>query len=158
MWLQALLLVLVANGTPVLASYLLGRRFSRPLDGGRTAWDGAPWLGPSKTIRGIALSLVVTACSAWLLGLPWQLGLSLAALAMGGDLFSSFCKRRLGIAPSGAAPGLDQVPESLLPLWFQRDALGLGWQEVLLLVALFWLLELLLSRLLFRLRIRDRPY
>ena len=35
---------------------------------------------------------------------------------MTGDLFSSFIKRRFGSAPSSQALGLDQIPESLLPL------------------------------------------
>ena len=56
------------------------------------------------------------------------------------------------------AAGLDQVPEALLPLLLFRARLGLGATEVAVLVAAFVLLEVVLSRLLFRLRIRDRPY
>jgi hypothetical protein len=39
-----------------------------------------------------------------------------AFMAMLGDLFSGFVKRRLGMGPSDKALGLDYVPESLLPL------------------------------------------
>lgn len=158
MLIQALLLLLVANGTPVIASFLLRSRFAWPLDGGRKAWDEAPWLGQSKTLRGVSLSLLITVVAAVLIGLPWTLGLLFSALAMAGDLLSSFCKRRLGLKSSSKAPGLDQIPESLLPLWVCQTELGLGWQDVLLLVAIFWVVELLLSRLLFRLHIRNRPY
>lgn len=158
MLIHALLLALVANGTPVIASFLLKSLCAWSLDGGRKAWDGAPWLGRSKTFRGVFLSLLVTTVTAMLIDLPWVVGLQFAALAMVGDLLSSFCKRRLGMESSSKAHGLDQVPESLLPLWASQTALGLEWQDVLLLVALFWVLELLLSQLLYRLHIRDRPY
>ena len=39
------------------------------------------------------------------------IGLLVAATAMAGDLLSSFLKRRLALAPSSQAIGLDQIPE-----------------------------------------------
>ena len=77
---------------------------------------------------------------------------------MAGDLLSSFAKRRLGRPSSSQALGLDQVPESLLPLLACRVPLGLGWLDVAVLVGVFLVGELLVSRLLYRLHIRDRPY
>ena len=80
------------------------------------------------------------------------------ALAMTGDIISSFIKRRMGKAVSSQAPGLDQVPEALLPLAVCAGPLGLQWYEVLILVGVFWVLELLLSRVLYALHIRKQPY
>lgn len=77
---------------------------------------------------------------------------------MVGDALGSFLKRRLAIAPQGRAVGLDQIPEALLPLWLLHHALGLGLAQILLLVAIFTLLEMALSPLLYRLHIRLRPY
>ena len=116
--LQLLLLLAVANGTPILAKRLLGDTLDRPLDGGATFTDGRPWFGPAKTIRGIVLSLLATSLAAALIGLPWRLGAVVAGAAMAGDLLSSFVKR--SVAPSGKATGLDQIPEALLPLVASR--------------------------------------
>jgi hypothetical protein len=48
--------------------------------------------------------------------MDWTIGLLVAATAMIGDLFSSFAKRRMKLAPGSTALGLDQIPESLLPV------------------------------------------
>ncbi|WJW74633.1 CDP-archaeol synthase [Thiohalobacter sp. IOR34] len=152
-------LLILINGAPILVRQWLGSRLSAPLDAGRKLADGRPLFGASKTWRGLAAALLCGGLAAPLLGLPWSLGLAMAAAAMAGDLLSSFTKRRLGIEPSGQALGLDQIPESLLPLLVARHwlpALGLG--EALLLSLLFLVVELGLSRLLYRLRIRKRPY
>ena len=156
--LKVLLLLMVANGAPILVHRLLGRRFAWPVDGGRRWRDGRPVLGESKTWRGLAAAIAATSAAAPLLGLTVTVGLLAGAGAMLGDLFSSFAKRRMGIESSGFAPGLDQVPESLLPSLMVMPAVGLGAVDVLLLVAAFLVLELLLSRVLYRLRIRKRPY
>lgn len=152
--LEALILLLFANGTPIVAGKFLRERGDWPLDFNFIAIDGKPLLGKSKTIRGILLAVVVTTLVAELLGLGWQLGMSIGSLSMAGDLFSSFIKRRLGISPSSQAQGLDQVPEALLPLAVCITPLGLQWHEVLILVGVFWVLEVLLSRVFLSLHIR----
>lgn len=156
--LQLLLLLITANGLPILARKWLGARWGSAVDGGRRAWDGRPWLGASKTWRGLLAAIAFTPLLALLLGLEARLGLYLALGAMAGDLCSSFLKRRLGIKPSGQALGLDQVPESLLPLLLVAPALALGAWDIVTLVVAFFLLELVLSRLLYVLHIRRRPY
>lgn len=156
--LRALLLIVVANSAPVLGHKLFGQRFSYPLDGGWKIFDGRPLLGPSKTLRGIVFSLAATAATAPMLGLSWILGALLAGLSMLGDLTSSFFKRRLGRPPSSQALLLDQVPESLLPLLVLRAQLGLAAWDIAAVVLVFFVLELVLSRLLYRLHVRDQPY
>lgn len=155
---KLLLLIVVANGAPVLAWDLFQERYARPIDGGRRFCDGRPWLGGSKTWRGLIASLVMTTAAAPLLGLSWRTGCVVSVAAMAGDLFSSFSKRRLGIKTSGKAIGLDQIPESLLPLLLVKDRYGLRWEDVGLLVAAFFALEVSISPLLYRLGIRKRPY
>jgi CDP-2,3-bis-(O-geranylgeranyl)-sn-glycerol synthase len=155
---QVLVLLGVANGTPIFATRLFGKRFSAPLDGALKLADGRPLFGPSKTVRGLVLSLVCTTLAALLLDFEWITGAGLAAASMLGDLLSSFLKRRLGLRAHSQAFGLDQIPESLLPLLLLREHLGLGYADIVLIVAAFIVLELLLSRLLFSLHIRDRPY
>jgi hypothetical protein len=77
---------------------------------------------------------------------------------MSGDLLSSFIKRRLELPPSSQALGLDQIPESFLPLLACSFILPLAVTDILIGTVLFIVGELLLSRLLFKLRVRDRPY
>ncbi len=154
----SLLMLVVVNGAPILARGLLRDRLAAPLDGHRLAPDGRPWLGNSKTARGVVAATMAGAISAPLLGYSPSLGAALGLLAMSGDLISSFIKRRLGIPSSGMALGLDQIPEVLLPLAALRVALGLSWPAVAMEVALFLIVELAVSQLLFRLRLRKRPY
>lgn len=75
-----------------------------------------------------------------------------------GDLVSSFIKRRLRVAPSNQTLGLDQIPESLLPLLAVQAYADLSATRIVALVLSFIVIELLLSRLLFKLHLRDRPY
>ena len=104
------------------------------------------------------VSLLVTALGAILLGLQLWLGLLVASTAMAGDLLSSFLKRRLHLAPSSKATGLDQIPESLFPLLACRSVLSLTALDIAVGCAIFFVGEILLSRLFFWLRLRERPY
>jgi CDP-diglyceride synthetase len=156
--LKLLLLIGVANGTPVIAKRLLGDSFAAPLDLNRTFIDGGPLLGPSKTFRGLVLAVLSAALCAPMLGLAWQHGLWIGAAAMAGDLFSSFIKRRLGMTSSVMALGLDQIPESLLPAIIGKYLYDLSWISVVILVGAFFVLELLLSFILYKLNIRNVPY
>ncbi len=155
---QATVLLALANGAPVIAKKVFGSRFIRPLDGRVKFLDRQPLFGSSKTIRGILVSLVVATAGAPFVGLTPKLGALAAAAAMAGDLFSSFVKRRLRLKPSSRALGLDQVPESLLPLLALRDALALTAADIALAVAVFLVGELVLSRLLYKVHLRDEPY
>ncbi len=152
------LLVGVANATPVLARLILGQRFSRPLDGGARFFDHQPLLGRSKTLRGVILSVLVTTLAAPAIGLQWQVGALTGLFAMSGDLFSSFIKRRLRLPSSSKATGLDQIPESLFPALACKPLLGFGPIDLGLIVLAFFVSERLLSPLFFRLSIRKRPY
>ncbi|QWG24674.1 CDP-archaeol synthase [Bradyrhizobium sediminis] len=156
--LQAMILLTLANGTPVVAKKVFGQSFALPLDAGLTFFDGRPLFGPSKTIRGIVFSVLVTALGAPLIGLDWSVGAIAAAAAMAGDLCSSFVKRRLNFPPSSQALGLDQLPESLLPLLACRAALSLTAVDIAIGVGLFFVGELILSWILYRAHLRDEPY
>jgi CDP-2,3-bis-(O-geranylgeranyl)-sn-glycerol synthase len=155
---EILILLGVANGTPIFATRLLGKRFDAPLDGGLMLPDGRPLFGPSKTVRGLVLSVACTTLAAPLLGFEWITGAGLASASMFGDLLSSFIKRRLGLRTHSQAFGLDQIPESALPLLALRQHLGLGYGDIAIIIAVFIVLELVLSRLLYKLHIRDQPY
>lgn len=155
---QLLLLIIVANGAPILATALLETRGAWPVDGGRIFIDGYRVLGDSKTWRGILFALTGALMMAWLLAIPAEIGVIIGIFVMLGDLTSSFIKRRLGLPASSKALGLDQIPEVLFPLLVIQDTFALSAEEILEMVIGFVLLELALSRLLFLLAIRKQPY
>jgi len=156
--LQLLILLLLANGTPVIAKRVWGHRFSYPLDGGVRFLDGQPLFGPSKTVRGILLSILVTSACAPIVGLEWKIGAVVGSTAMAGDLFSSFLKRRLRLPSSSRATGLDQIPEALFPLLACRSVLALTITDIVVGVVVFFIGGIVLSRLLYKLGLRNHPY
>ena len=156
--LQLLALLALANGAPVIAKKAFGHRFARPLDAGILFFDQRPLFGTSKTIRGLLASILCTTAGAPLVGLTPDIGALVAGTAMAGDLFASFVKRRLKLRPSSRALGLDQIPESLFPLLACRDALALTAADIALTVVIFFVGELILSRLLYQAHLRDEPY
>ena len=82
--LQLLALLLLANGTPVIATKIFGARYSYPLDGNVNLADGRRLFGPSKTIRGVGLAILATMAGAPLIGLGWEIGAVVGGGAMAG--------------------------------------------------------------------------
>jgi CDP-archaeol synthase len=153
-----LLLAGAANTAPLIAKKLFGDRLALALDGGIRWRDGQPVFGTSKTLRGVLSGITLPALLAPLLGVAVTAGAAIGAAAMAGDLLSSFAKRRIGLAPSSQAIGLDQIPEALLPAWIARGWFDLTLVDIAIIVAVFFVTELALSKLLYRLKLRDRPY
>jgi hypothetical protein len=156
--LKLLTLLTVANGAPVFAKNVLRDRFACPVDGGSRFVDQRRLFGPSKTVRGVVVSVVLTAACAPVLGLPWKVGATVGSLAMAGDLFSSFLKRRMALPAAAKATVLDQAPESLFPLLACRHALSLAVADIVVTMVVFFVGEIVVSRLLYKLHLRDRPY
>jgi CDP-2,3-bis-(O-geranylgeranyl)-sn-glycerol synthase len=155
---QLIVLLILANSAPVLAKKILGDRFSHPVDAGLVLSDGWPLFGPSKTIRGIFFSMAMTSFGSELIGLGFGIGALVAATAMAGDLISSFIKRRLNLKTSSRATGLDQTPESLLPLLACELFLPLSALDIGIILVIFVVGEIVLSPLFHLAGIRDEPY
>jgi CDP-2,3-bis-(O-geranylgeranyl)-sn-glycerol synthase len=155
---RVLILIGAANGAPVIARKLLGHQFAHPIDAGRIFNDNHPIFGRSKTWRGLITAILCTAMIAPLLDLTFMFGASFGAVSIGADLVASFCKRRLGYAPSSRARFLDTCPEALLPMLVFHLPLKLNHWEILISVLIFFVLEVSISPLLYRLHIRNRPY
>jgi CDP-2,3-bis-(O-geranylgeranyl)-sn-glycerol synthase len=155
---QAFVLLIAANGAPVITGKLFGSRLASPIDNGLKLRDGYRLFGGTKTWRGLISAVLFTTAVAILCGLEPLTGIFFSTLTVTGDLFSSFIKRRRGNAESSRARGLDTVPESLLPLWLLKDSLALNYIGIALIVFLFFLCEEFISPVLYRLHIRDQPY
>jgi hypothetical protein len=122
--LELLILLAVANGTPVVAKRLFGGAFAQPLDGGALFADGRPWFGPSKTVRGVVLAMLATAAAAGVLGLGWKVGAFLGGVAMAGDPWRASSSgdwgSRQAARPSASTRSLNPCFRCLQPVCFFR--------------------------------------
>ncbi len=151
-------LLLVANGAPILADCLLRNKLSIALDAGLLFVDGQPIFGTSKTVRGIAASIVATTGAALVIGQSPATGLLVGAVAMIGDLASSFLKRRLRLAATSRSSVLDYSPEALLPALVLAAISDLATTDAFVITAIFVLLATIFSPLLHTFGIRKQPY
>ena len=157
-YLLLLFLIIIANGSPILGHLVFKNRWTYPLDGGWTFFDGRPLFGSSKTIRGVVLSVLSTMLFAYFMSLSTETGFIISVGAMLGDVLASFTKRRLGMSSGSQALGLDQIPECLFPLLAVQQPYHLTLEGILATVIAFIVLELFLSRVLFVFHLRKHPY
>ena len=153
-----LILILAANSAPVFITRIIGSRWNYPVDGNMRLPDGFPLLGTSKTWRGVAGAVIAATAVAPLIGYSIVIGAAVGALAMLGDLLSSFCKRRMQMPSSAMAPMIDQVPESLIPALVLRNVFALNGVDIVIVVVAFILLEVIFSVIFYRLGVRKHPY
>jgi CDP-2,3-bis-(O-geranylgeranyl)-sn-glycerol synthase len=125
-----------ANGTPVLAGG--GTR----MDFGRNFVDGKRIFGNNKTFRGFFFGWGVGFGVGLVEGLvfgfesyPVLFALLIPLGALLGDLTGAFIKRRIGIAPGGLLPIVDQVDFVVGAVVFSLPLALTGWQ---LGVSAFW--------------------
>ncbi len=141
-FLDALLLVVVANMAPWASGRLLRRRLALPLDLGACLRDGTRLLGDHKTWRGLLAGELACALTARLLGYSLLLGIEFATLSLAADAVSSCIKRRLRLSPGAEVPALDTLPEALLPLLTLAGPLGISWLEALGIALIFLCLDM----------------
>ena len=155
---ELFVMLVLANGSPVAVARLFGRHGNQPVDAGRLWRDGLPIFGASKTWRGLLAGILACGLFALWVDLGWLFGALFGLLALSGDLFSSFVKRRLGLKASARVTWLDQLPESLAPMllaWLWQPLL---WWQALAVAVLFALSNMLVSPVLYRLGIRSHPH
>ena len=144
--LTALALLALANTAPWAAGRLLRSRGAAPLDCGATLADGSRLLGDHKTWRGLIAGALACGLATQWLGHGWALGIAFGTLSLTADAATSFVKRRLRHAPGSELPGLDQLPEALLPLIVLARPLALGLLDAIAIAAVFLLLDLAVMR------------
>ncbi len=109
--------------------------------------DGTRVLGDHKTWRGLIVGALACGIVAWLFQLSPFLGIAFGSLALAADTASSFIKRRLRLQPGTEIPGLDQLPEALVPLLVLGRPLGLRLIESVTVALVFLVLDLATIRL-----------
>ena len=155
---QLFILIGVANGTPIIARIIAGPRLKFPVDCNKAFVDKRPLFGTSKTILGLTSSLLVTTLCAYGFGFSLLFGALIACCAMIGDLLSSFIKRRLNFPPSTSIPGLDQIPEALLPMLLAKQTLELNWISIFIVITAFMVFNLIISHFIYKKKTPNSPH
>jgi CDP-2,3-bis-(O-geranylgeranyl)-sn-glycerol synthase len=144
---RAVLMIAVASSAPWAVGLACGKRWAWPLDFGLTLRDGERLFGAHKTWRGLISGIALCAIVGWTSGLGHLVGAGIGATALAGDALSSAIKRRLHHRPGSEVPGLDQVPEALLPLLVFHEPLGISVVTAVVVTLAFTLLDLWLTPL-----------
>lgn len=139
LFIKLLILIWLVNFAPPFVAQIFESKWNNPIDGGYLLPDGRPLLGRHKTIRGVLAGIITGGSIGPALGFPLWLGLGAAILSMLGDLLSSFLKRRFSFTSGDAVPGLDQIPEGLLPFILIIPYYSLSAVYVLLFAVVFGL-------------------
>jgi CDP-2,3-bis-(O-geranylgeranyl)-sn-glycerol synthase len=145
--LRALLLVVVASSVPWALGRACGDRFAWPLDFGLTLRDGERLFGAHKTWRGLAGGIAACSIAGLSMGTGLLTGAAVGALALAGDALSSAVKRRFRRSPGTEVPGLDQLPEALLPLLLMKRSLEISMPSIIGVALVFTMLDIVLAPL-----------
>lgn len=147
-----------ANAIPVIVGG------GRPIDFGKNFIDGKPIFGNHKTIRGFFSGLLVGTLAGLamtvVLGYPLFFGLVSSLGALLGDLCGAFVKRRLGIAPGGLLPVIDQIDfvvgAILVSLPFVSQILS--WPLALTVLIITPPIHLLTNYVAYKLHLKSNPW
>ncbi len=153
---DALILLFAANSAPVVVALLLGRRWAWALDAGRRLADGRPLLGAHKTWRGLAAGTFAAAAAGSAMDIGFAIGAAFGALALAGDLASSFIKRRLDRDAGRSVLLLDQLPEALIPMLALHQPLRLDAMQIVGTALLFAVMDVAATQALSALQARRR--
>jgi len=147
-----------ANAIPVIAGGGL------PLDFNKKAIDGKPIFGKNKTFRGFFGGLIIGTSvgfvEAIFFNYPYLLGFMLSLGALIGDLAGAFLKRRLGIAPGGLLPIIDQVDFVLGAVLFSilLQISILTWELAVMVLVVTPPIHLLTNFLAYKMGLKSNPW
>ncbi len=145
-----------ANAVPVIAG---GRQ---PMDFGKNFFDGKRIFGKNKTFRGFFFGLAVGVAVGmveWVLfGYPFLFSVLSPLGALSGDLAAAFLKRRLGIAPGGLLPVVDQVDFVVGALLFSLPLAIVSWELAVAVIIITPPIHLLTNFLAYKLKLKKNPW
>lgn len=146
-----------ANGTPVLAGG------GTKMDFGRNFFDGKRVFGNNKTFRGFFFG--------WLIGVvvgsiehvvfPGFPVLFIVLIPLGallGDLTGAFLKRRMGIAPGGLLPIVDQIDFVVGAVVFALPLMIVSWQLAVTVLLITPPIHLFTNFLAYKMKLKKHPW
>jgi CDP-2,3-bis-(O-geranylgeranyl)-sn-glycerol synthase len=145
-----------ANAAPVLAGG------GPAMDFGKNWFDGKRVFGNNKTFRGFFFGLaigVAVGLVEWVLfGYPLLFSLLSPLGALLGDLAAAFLKRRLGIAPGGLLPIVDQVDFVVGAIVFSLPLAMIYWELAAAVIIITPPIHLLTNFLAYKLKLKKSPW
>jgi CDP-2,3-bis-(O-geranylgeranyl)-sn-glycerol synthase len=145
-----------ANATPVLAGGGL------PMDFGKSFLDGKRIFGTNKTFRGfffgLAVGIAVGLVEWALFDYPFLFSLLSPLGALLGDLTAAFLKRRLGIAPGGLLPVVDQVDFVVGAIVFSLPLAMIYWELAVAVLVITPPIHLFTNFLAYELKLKKTPW
>jgi CDP-2,3-bis-(O-geranylgeranyl)-sn-glycerol synthase len=145
-----------ANATPVLAGG------GTSMDFGRNFSDGKRIFGNNKTFRGFffgwTIGILVGLIEVFLFGFPVLFALLTPLGALLGDLTGAFVKRRLGIAPGGLLPIIDQIDFVIGAIVFALPLSLVNWELAVTVLLITPPIHLLTNFLAFKMKLKRNPW
>ncbi|MCW4008380.1 MAG: CDP-2,3-bis-(O-geranylgeranyl)-sn-glycerol synthase [Candidatus Bathyarchaeota archaeon] len=145
-----------ANAAPVIAGG------GQPIDFGKNFFDGKPIFGKNKTYRGfffgLAIGILVGMAEWKVFNYPLLFGIFSPLGALCGDLAGAFLKRRLGIAPGGLLPIVDQVDFVVGALLFSFPFTSISWELAAAILIITPPIHLLTNLAAYKLKMKKNPW
>jgi CDP-2,3-bis-(O-geranylgeranyl)-sn-glycerol synthase len=145
-----------ANAAPVIAGG------GTPMDFGKKFFDGKRIFGKNKTFRGfffgLAVGMAVGLVELVLFDYPFPFAVLSPLGALLGDLAAAFLKRRLGIAPGGLLPIIDQVDFVVGALLFSLPLAIISWELAFSVIIITPPIHLLTNFLAYKLKLKKNPW
>jgi CDP-2,3-bis-(O-geranylgeranyl)-sn-glycerol synthase len=145
-----------ANAVPVIAGG------GCPMDFGKNFFDGKPVFGKNKTFRGFFFGLAVgvfVGLVEWMVfGYPFLFSVLSPLGALFGDLAGAFLKRRLGIAPGGLLPIVDQVDFAVGAILFSLPLAIIYWELAVAVIIITPPIHLLTNFLAYKSKLKENPW
>jgi CDP-2,3-bis-(O-geranylgeranyl)-sn-glycerol synthase len=145
-----------ANAAPVIAGG------GKPMDFGKNFLDGNRVFGKNKTFRGfffgLAVGVAVGLVECALFGYPFLFSVLTPLGALLGDLAAAFLKRRLGIAPGGLLPVIDQVDFVVGALLFSLPLAMVSGELAAAVIIITPPIHLLTNYVAYKLKLKKNPW
>lgn len=145
-----------ANAAPVIAGG------GQPIDFGKNFLDGKPIFGKNKTYRGfffgLAIGIIVGLAEWAIFDFPLLFGVFSPLGALCGDLAGAFLKRRMGIAPGGLLPIIDQVDFVVGAILFSLPFISISLELVATVLIITPPIHLLTNFVAYKLKMKKNPW
>ncbi len=145
-----------ANATPVLAGG--GTR----MDFGKNFFDGKRIFGNNKTFRGfffgLAVGILVGLMECVVFRFPILFAVLIPLGALLGDLTGAFLKRRIGIAPGGLLPVIDQIDFVVGAVVFSVPLAIINWELAVTVLLITPPIHLFTNFLAYKMKLKRHPW
>ena len=132
------------------------------MDFGKNFYDGKRIFGNNKTFRGfffgLAIGIMVGLIECWLFGFPVLFSVLTPLGALLGDLTGAFLKRRLGIAPGGLLPIVDQVDFVVGAVLFSLPLALISWELAVTVLLITPPIHLFTNFLAYKMKLKRKPW